>query len=95
MYEKEPSNCIFTSPLGHGANQYPAVLQSKLAKLQDLVEAHNAEAVRRQKSHYDITSTEHHFIASDIVWLSIPTAGKLYFHWDGKWRIIDATNCGD
>ena len=62
---------FFTSPVVHEANQFPAVLQSKLAKLQDLVEAHNAEAACRQKSHYDKTSSECHFVAGDIVWLSM------------------------
>ena len=59
----------------------------KLANLQDLVEAHNAEAACRQKSHYNKTFSERHFVASDIVWLSIPTAGKLDRHWDGRWHI--------
>ena len=51
------------------------------------MEAHNAEAACRQKSHYDKTSSERHFVAGDIVWLSIPTAGKLDPRWDGRWRI--------
>ena len=61
--------------------QFPAVLQSKLAKLQDLVETHNAEAAS------STLSSECHFIASDLVWLLIPTAGKLDPRWDGRWRI--------
>ena len=87
MYGREPSSGICTSPMGHEVNEFPAVLQSKLAKLQDLVETHNAEAASRQKSHYDKTSSERHFIAGDIVWLSIPTAGKLDPRWDGRWHI--------
>ena len=87
MYGREPSSGICTSPMGHEVNEFTAVLQSKLAKLQDLVETHNAEAASRQKSHYDKTSSERHFIAGDIVWLSIPTAGKLDPRWDGRWHI--------
>ena len=87
MYGREPSSGICTSPMGHEVHEFPAVLQSKLAKLRDLVETHNAEAASRQKSHYDKTSIERHFIADDRVWLSIPTAGKLDPCWDGRWHI--------
>ena len=76
-----------TSPVGHEVHQFPAVLQSKMAKLQDLVEARNAEAGNRQKAHYDKVSTERHFVAGDRIWLSIPTAGKLDPRWDGRWHI--------
>ena len=58
-----------------------------MAKLQDLVEARNAEAGNRQKAHYDKVSTERHFVAGDRIWLSIPTAGKLDPRWDGRWHI--------
>ena len=44
MYGREPSSGICTSPMGHEVHEFPAVLQSKLAKLRDLVETHNAEA---------------------------------------------------
>ncbi|KAL5497535.1 hypothetical protein EMCRGX_G014021 [Ephydatia muelleri] len=56
MYGREPSSGICTSPMGHEVNEFPAVLQSKLAKLQDLVETHNAEAASRQKSHYPVNA---------------------------------------
>ena len=72
--------------MDHEVNKFPAVLQSKLAKLWDLDETHNAEDASRQKSHYDKTSIECHFIAGDKVWQSIPTAGKLDPRWDGRWH---------
>ena len=33
---------------------------------------------------YDMSQ---HFDVGDTIWLSIPTAGKLDPHWEGKWRI--------
>ena len=44
MYGREPSCGICTSPMGYEVNEFPAVLQSRLAKLRDLVKTHNAEA---------------------------------------------------
>ncbi|KAL5515712.1 hypothetical protein EMCRGX_G000917, partial [Ephydatia muelleri] len=39
--------------LGYEATSYQAVLQAKMAELQDLVEAHVAESAHRQKVNYD------------------------------------------
>ena len=50
MYGRELSNGIFTSPVGHEANQFLAVLQSKLAKLQDLVR-HTMQRLPTDRSH--------------------------------------------
>ena len=61
-----------------------SVLQSKLSQLLDLVEAHSTEAAHRQKLCCDRRSSEQCFQIGDMVWLSIPTAGKLDPHWDGR-----------
>ena len=38
---------------------------------------------KRQKENYDRQATERSFRASDTIWLSIPTAGKLDPRWQG------------
>ena len=48
-----------------------------MAELQDLVEAHIVESAHRQKVDYDRHAEERRLKAGDLVWLSVPTAGKL------------------
>ena len=62
-------------------------MQEKLAELQDLVETNLAEAAARQKMMYDKHSTYRYFDVGDMVWLSVPTAGKLDPRWEGNWMI--------
>lgn len=87
MYGREPSSGVLTQPSGYDVSDFSTVLQSKLSQLQDLVEVHNTEAAHRQKLYYDRRSGERCFKIGDMVWLSIPTAGKLDPHWDGRWRV--------
>ena len=68
---------ILTPSRGYEATSYQTVLQAKMAELQDLVEAHITESAHRQKVDYDRHSEERQFKAGDLVWLSVPTAGKL------------------
>ena len=82
-----PSQISLPPVGGYEATSYQAVLQAKMAELQDLVEAHIAESAHRQKVHYDRQSKERHFKAGDPVWLSVPTAGKLDPRWEGNWII--------
>ena len=58
-----------------------------MAELQDLVEAHIAESASRQKVDYDRHSAERQFKSRDLVWLSVPTAGKLDPRWEGNWTV--------
>ena len=58
---------IITHVGGYEATSHQAVLQAKMAELQDLVEAHIAESAHRQKVHYDRHSEERHFKAGDLV----------------------------
>ena len=87
MYGRHPKPNIITPARGYEATSYQAVLQAKMAELQDLVEAHVAESAHRQKVNYDRHSEERHFKAGDRVWLSVPTAGKLDPRWEGNWII--------
>ena len=77
MYGRHPQPNTLTSSRGYEATSYQAVLQAKMAELQELVEAHIVESAHRQKVDYDRHSAERPFKPGDLVWLSIPTAGKL------------------
>ena len=57
------------------------------AELQDLIETNLAEAAAHQKTIYDKHSTHRYFDVGDMVWLSVPTAGKLDPRWEGNWKI--------
>ena len=83
MYGRESSSGVLMQPTGYDASDFSRVLQSKLSQLQDLVEADNTEAAHRQKLCYDRRSSERRFKVGNMVWLSIPTAGKLDPHWEG------------
>ena len=77
MYGRQPKSSTFSSFTGYDALHYRGILQAKLAELQDLVEAHIVEAAQCHKGIYDQNSAERSFKIGDLVWLSIPTAGKL------------------
>jgi len=59
----------------------------KLAKLYDFVELNNAQASSQQKLHFDCVTQARAFVVGDLVWLSIPTAGKLDPKWEGEWTV--------
>lgn len=58
-------------------NTYQYQLCSTLARLQDFVDAHIAQAAHHQKTQYDQHTRGRSLQVGDSVWLSIPTAGKL------------------
>ncbi|KAL5516749.1 hypothetical protein EMCRGX_G002156 [Ephydatia muelleri] len=87
MYGRQPKSSTFSSFTGYDAMQYQETLQAKLAELQDLVEAHIVESAKRHKGAYDQKSAERRFKTGDLVWLFIPTAGKLDPRWEGKWKV--------
>eukprot|EP00731_Ephydatia_muelleri_P010889 Em0005g1475a len=87
MYGRHHQSNMLTPPRGYEATSYQAVLQAKMAELQDLVEAHIAESASRQKVDYDRHSAERQFKSGDLVWLSVPTAGKLDPRWEGNWTV--------
>ena len=45
------------------------------------------DAVRYLKQECDKRMGVRTFKAGDLVWLSIPTAGKLDPHWEGGWKV--------
>ena len=87
MYGRHHQSNMLTPPRGYEATSYQAVLQAKMAELQDLVEAHIAESASRQKVDYDRHSAERQFKSGDLVWLSVPTAGKLDPRSEGNWTV--------
>eukprot|EP00731_Ephydatia_muelleri_P014297 Em0008g17a len=64
-----------------------ALTAAKMAELQDLVAAHILESAHRQKVDDDRHSAERPFKPGDLVWLSVPTAGKLDLRWEGNWTV--------
>ena len=87
MYGRHPQPNTLTPSRGYEATSYQAVLQAKIAELQDLVEAHIVESAHRQKVDFERHSAERPFKPGDLVWLSIPTAGKLDPRWEGNWTV--------
>ena len=77
MYGRQSKSSTFSSFTGNDALQYQGTLQAKLAELQDLVEAHIVETQQCHKGIYHQNTAERSFKIGDLVWLSIPTAGKL------------------
>jgi len=71
----------------HDAISYQDHLRAKLAQLYDFVEVNNIQASRQQKQHFDRVTQPRTFTVGDMVWLSIPTAGKLDPKWEGGWVI--------
>ena len=69
------------------AGTYQCQLRTKLAQLQDLVDASLTQAGARQKHAFDQGCQPRSFELGEPVWLSIPTAGKLSPRWEGGWMI--------
>ena len=69
-----------------------------MAELQDLVDAHIVESAHRQKVDDDRHSAERPFEPGDLVWLSVPTAGKLDPRMGGELDSKEGeitSHCGD
>ena len=73
-------------------NSYQMHLRTKLAELQDLVTSNSAAAAHRQQHGYNRFTKPQRFAPGDLVWLSIPTAGKLIPHWEGRWKVEEVKN---
>ena len=98
MYGRHPQPNTLTPSRGYEATSYQAVLQAKMAELQDLVEAHIVESAHRQKVDDDRHSAERPFKPGDLVWLSVPTAGKLDHAMGGELDSKEGeitSHCGD
>ena len=73
----------FSPSTAFDSTSYPAHICAKLAELQDFVESNLAAAAHHQKLAYDQYLLPTVYSVGDLVWLSIPTAGKL----DPRWPV--------
>ena len=84
-------HCAHKSPLrtrhSHDVTSYQDQLCAKIALLYDFVELNNVQACGHQKYNFDQSTQSRTFSVGDLVWLSIPTAGKLDPGWEGEWII--------
>jgi hypothetical protein len=87
MFGRQPRSSDLDHQLAFDASSYQGHLQAKLAELRDLVETNLVEASTQQKTTYDRHSSNRSFKVGDLVWLSVPTAGKLDPRWEGNWKV--------
>ena len=85
MFGRPPQSTSFQQPIAFDPGNYSFHLQAKLASLQDLVH-NNLTANVHQHTHTRSFSSE------DLVWLLVPTRGKLQLKWQGKWKVIELKN---
>ena len=89
MFGRPPKSTQLQPQTGFDPCSYSVQLQAKLAALQDLVRTNTTTAAQTQKFYYDRSSTSRAFTPQELVWLSIPTAGKLQPRWEGKWKVVE------
>ncbi|KAL5491866.1 hypothetical protein EMCRGX_G017231 [Ephydatia muelleri] len=72
-----------------GRNFESTILKKTCAafELRDLVECHITQEAQWQKAFYDSTTKSRTFNVGDVVWLHVPTAGKLDTRWEGGWAV--------
>ena len=87
MFGRVPMITQFPSATAFEPGSYSAHLQAKFAELRHFVETSLTEAATAQKQFYDRHTEERAFHPGDLVWLPIPTAGKLDPRWEGDWMI--------
>eukprot|EP00731_Ephydatia_muelleri_P038567 Em0809g3a len=86
MFGRQPKDHT-EGQTGYAVDEYQGTMQAKLAELMDFVETHMVDAARHQKQEYDKHMGIRTFKAGDLVWLSIPMAGKLDPRWEGGWKV--------
>ena len=89
MFGRTPKSSQVQSLTGFDPSSYSAQLQIKLRELQELVLSNTSTAAQAQKFYYDRTSTNRSFTPQELVWLSIPMAGKLQPRWERKWKVVE------
>ena len=87
MFGRQPKINKFNDDRAFDIPAYEHHLQAKLANLKDFVDTNLVEAAQTQKSAYDHHVTSRKFTKGDLIWLSIPTGGKLSPRWEGGWRV--------
>ena len=91
MYGRPSSLSTLPVPADFDSSSYPAILNSKLAQLADIVEIEVAAEAQKQKFHQDRHSGQGRtFAVGDLAWLSRPTAGKLEARWSGDRIVLKA-----
>ena len=88
MFGRTPKSSQVQSLTGFDPSSYSTQLQSKLRELQEYY-LNTSTAAQAQKFYYDRTSTNRSFTPQELVWLSIPVAGKLQPRWEGKWKVVE------
>ena len=87
MFGRQPELPSVGSSNSFDTNSHVDYIRAKLAELCDFVETNLVEAAEHQKSAYDCYSTSRVLQPGNLVWLSVPTAGKLDPRWEGKWIV--------
>ena len=87
MYGRKPCKDALPSLTGYEVQDYQTMLKDKLAELRDFVEVEITKAAESQRVEYNKHMAKREFHQGDLVWLSIPTAGKLDARWEGKWTV--------
>jgi len=80
LYGRDPPALQGVSQLAYDSLSYLAIIQAKLAELQDFVHANIAEAASNAFNQYTSVAS---FKQGEPLWLSVPTAGKLEPKWEG------------
>ena len=88
MFSRSPHMSELPPLAAFDTGTYQHQLRTKLAQLQDLVDASLTQAGARQKKAFDRNTHTCSLQPKDAVWLSIPTAGKLSPWWEGGWEIL-------
>ena len=70
------------------AGSYPQKLQTQLAELRDLVEAHQTSSANHQILHFKRHTKHSRFQPDNTVGQSNPTGGKFSLRWEGERKIV-------
>ncbi len=72
-----------------------AEIKKKMAEMYEIVEANLIASGASQKAIYDAHSSKRpEFKTNDVVWLSVPTASKLDYRWEGGWSVVRKGSSG-
>ena len=86
MFGRSPHYSDLPPISAFDTDTYQLKLRTKLAQMKDIVDASLTQAGARQKCTFD-RNYNCSFQPGDLVWLSIPTGGKLSPRWEGEWVI--------
>ena len=87
LFGRTPAPLAIACDVAYDPVSYQGYLVTKMATIQDFVEANLVEAASQQQVYYNRHSCQRQFKVGDPVWLSVPTAGKLDPKWEGGWTV--------